>query len=91
MAAAPALAGTYSYHVNGMHCEECAKSVSAQVCKLDGVTQCDVKVGTVTLTTEGDKKIDQKAVEKALAKAGNYKIAKEKVAEKAADKTEAKK
>lgn len=66
-------AETKVYEVKGMHCEECAKTISDMVCKIPGVEKCQVEVGKMTLTA---KHLDDAAVQKTLGEAGRYKVVK---------------
>ncbi len=75
-----ALADTGHFAVSGMHCGDCAKSVAAKVCKIEGVEKCDVKVGSVDLTTKAGFSIDAKKVEELVTAAGDeYKVTKSEV------------
>jgi copper chaperone CopZ len=76
---AAALAETAQFQVKGMMCGECVKAVKAQVCGLESVKTCDVKVGSVVLTSKPGSTIDVKAVEALVAKAGDYKVVKSEV------------
>ncbi|MNL11953.1 zinc/cadmium/mercury/lead-transporting ATPase [compost metagenome] len=72
--ASSALAETTTYNVEGMHCGSCAKSISAQVCKMDGIEKCDVTVGKVVITPKAGTTITKEQVQTAMSKAGEYKI-----------------
>lgn len=69
-----ALAETVTYDVEGMHCGSCAKSIKAQVCKMDGLEKCDVSVGKVVVSTKAGVTISQDQIQAAISKAGEYKI-----------------
>lgn len=55
------------YTLDGMTCQSCVKSVTAQVCKLPGVETCKVEINKVTLTGPS---LDDKVIEGAVTKAG---------------------
>jgi Copper chaperone len=72
--ASSALAETTTYTVEGMHCGSCAKAITAQVCKMDGIDKCDVTVGKVVITPKSGATITQEQVQTAMSKVGDYKI-----------------
>ncbi|MEU8259209.1 copper ion binding protein [Micromonospora sp. NPDC048999] len=61
---------TTTYQVQGMTCEHCVKSVSAEVGAIPGVSdvQVDLAAGSVTVTSEGP--LDTDAVRAAVDEAG---------------------
>ena len=65
-----AFAGTVTYQIEGMTCQNCVKSVKKEVCTLPNVTKCEVDVGTVKLTTPENLSIDEKLLKTAVEKAG---------------------
>ena len=69
-----ALADTTTYNVEGMHCTSCAKSVKAQVCKIEGIEKCDVSVGKVKISSKQGVTISKEQIQAAISKAGEYKI-----------------
>jgi copper chaperone CopZ len=69
-----AFAESTSYDIEGMHCGSCAKSIQAQVCKLDGVEKCDVTVGKVMISAKKGITLSQDQIQAAISKAGDYKI-----------------
>ncbi len=69
-----ALAAPSTYNVSGMTCGSCVKAVKAQVCKLDGVEKCEVKIGKVVLTPKAGFTLDDKKISAAVEKAGEYKV-----------------
>ncbi|AFY01021.1 heavy-metal-associated domain-containing protein [Bdellovibrio bacteriovorus] len=69
-----ALAETITYEVEGMHCTSCARSIKAQVCKMDGLEKCDVTVGKVIVSPKAGSTISQDQIQAAISKAGEYKI-----------------
>jgi mercuric ion binding protein len=69
-----AFAESTAYDVEGMHCGSCAKSIQAQVCKLDGVEKCDVTVGKVLISAKKGVILSQEQIQAAISKAGDYKI-----------------
>ncbi|GHJ42972.1 heavy metal transport/detoxification protein [Catellatospora sp. TT07R-123] len=62
------------YTVKGMTCGHCVSSVSAEVCRLDGVTEVriDLAAGSVTVTSAGP--LELAAVAAAVDEAG-YELA----------------
>lgn len=68
-----AQAETKVYEVKGMHCDECAKTISEKICKMPGIEKCEVEVGKMTLTA---KHLDDAAVQKSLGEIGRYKFVK---------------
>ncbi len=69
-----ALAESTTYNVEGMHCGSCAKSIKAQVCKIEGLEKCDVSVGKVMVSSKQGVTISQDQIQAAISKAGEYKI-----------------
>jgi copper chaperone CopZ len=74
------MAETFEYKVEGMTCSSCQKTVKSAVCKVPGIKTCDVQVGTMKLTSEEGKTLDQAAISTALddvnkKKKTQYKIA----------------
>lgn len=67
LAALPALAEVKTYTIKGMTCQGCVDMITAEVCKLPGVTSCKVDIGKATLEAA---KLDDEAVKKGIAKAG---------------------
>jgi len=65
---------TATYTVEGMTCGHCVSSVSAELSKLDAVTDVavDLASGQVTVTSEGP--LDEAAVRAAVDEAG-YELA----------------
>lgn len=76
-----AMADTYEYTIEGMSCAGCKNMVKSAVCNLPGVKVCNVEIGSMKLTAEEGKTLDQAAIENALTELNkknkeNYKIAK---------------
>ncbi len=69
-----ALADTITYDVEGMHCGSCAKSIKAQVCKMDGLEKCEVSMGKIVITPKAGISITQDQVQSAVTEAGEYKV-----------------
>ncbi|MFS4460551.1 heavy-metal-associated domain-containing protein [Bdellovibrio sp. HCB2-146] len=67
-------ADTTTYDVAGMHCGSCAKSIQAQVCKMDGIEKCDVTVGKIVISSKKGVVLSQDQIQAAVSKAGDYKI-----------------
>lgn len=62
-------ADTYEYEIKGMHCGACKKAISSTVCKLPGIKTCDINIGSMTLTAEQGKTLDQAAIKGAVDEA----------------------
>lgn len=87
LSAALVSAETGTFTVEGMHCSGCRKTIEAKVCGDAAVKataeKCEVKltdekkqIGTITITTKPDTKIDVETVKKQLKVAGDdYKLA----------------
>ncbi len=74
-----ASAETKTFKVKGMHCESCADSVRAALCKNPAYKRCEVKIknakkelGEVTLETK-EGAVDMNAVKAIIEKEG-YKL-----------------
>lgn len=59
-----------SYTVQGMTCDHCAGSVSAEVTKIAGVTDVSVDVSAGQLTVNSTGPISDEAVTEAVEEAG---------------------
>ena len=76
-----AFAETTTLTVEGMHCSACKKSVTSKVCNSEEISlnleKCSVefnaktKIGTVTLVSKENKKINLSQVENAITAAGS--------------------
>jgi periplasmic mercuric ion binding protein len=64
-------ADTGKFTVKGMHCQDCADSIKEKVCKMEGVEACDVKVGSITMTTKPGVALDKKKVATMVQAAGD--------------------
>lgn len=62
-------ADTYEYEIKGMHCGACKKAISSTVCKLPGIKTCEINIGSMTLTAEEGKTLDQTAIKGAVDEA----------------------
>ena len=82
-----AFAETTTLKVEGMHCAACKKSVTSKVCNSEEISlnleKCTVefnaktKIGTVTLISKENKKIDLSAIETAITDASaDFKVIK---------------
>lgn len=81
-------ANTATFTVKGMHCAACKESVEEKVCKdakiNEATEKCEVsivdekkEIGQVVIVSKKDKKVDVKAVEKAVKAAGtSFKVTK---------------
>ena len=59
-------AETYEYTLSGMTCSGCKKMVKSAVCSVPGLKTCDVEIGSMKLTADDGKVLDQNAILKAL-------------------------
>lgn len=76
-----AMADTYEYTIEGMSCSGCKNMVKSAVCGLPGIKECKVEIGSMKLTAEEGKTLDQAAITQALDDLNkknkeDYKIAK---------------
>lgn len=76
-----AMADTYQYTIEGMSCSGCKNMIKSAVCGLPGIKTCEVEIGSMKLTAEEGKTLDQAAITKALDDLNkknkeDYKIAK---------------
>ncbi|MBL7542531.1 MAG: heavy-metal-associated domain-containing protein [Bdellovibrionaceae bacterium] len=76
-----ALADTYEYTLTGMTCSGCKNMVKSAVCAVPGIKDCQVEIGSMKLTSEEGKTLDQHAITEALEALNKkndseYKIAK---------------
>lgn len=67
-----ASAETKTYQIDGMTCGSCVKAIKAKVCPIAGIQSCKVSVGQMTLTSD---KLDDTAIQNAVASAGTYHVA----------------
>lgn len=59
-----------TFIVTGMTCGHCVASVTAEVLKLDGVTQVDVDLASGSVKVESDRSVDPGAFAAAVDEAG---------------------
>jgi copper chaperone len=59
------------YTVDGMRCEHCAASVSAELSELDHVTDVSVNLSTGAVTITSAVELSRRRVAAALAEAGH--------------------
>lgn len=59
-----------TYTVQGMTCDHCAGSVTAEVIKIPGVTDVDVDVSAGRLTVTSAQPVSRDAVTEAVEEAG---------------------
>lgn len=78
-----AFAETATYKVGKMHCGSCAQMIEEKVGKMEGVTNCKVKLtnakkqtGEMVVTTAEGTAIDLEKLKAAVADAGDYTITK---------------
>lgn len=76
-----AMADTYEYAIDGMSCAGCKNMIKTAVCSLPGIKTCHVEIGSMKLTAEDGKTLDQAAITHALDELNkknkeDYKIAK---------------
>lgn len=61
--------------ISGMHCASCASNVERSMKSVEGVKSCSVSAVTSTAFIEAEDNVEEKEIEKAVAKPG-YKIVK---------------
>jgi copper ion binding protein len=61
---------TTRYAVKGMTCGHCVSAVSAEVCRIDGVSDVDVDLATGAVTVTSAAALDDAAVREAVDEAG---------------------
>jgi copper chaperone CopZ len=67
-----------TYQVTGMTCEHCARAVTEELTRLDGVREVSVELvpeGSSTVTVTSDGPLPADAVAAALDEAGDYRLA----------------
>lgn len=60
-------AETFEYKIDGMSCGGCKAMIKSVICELPGIKSCTVEIGSMKLSSEDGKSIDQEAITKALA------------------------
>ena len=74
-----ALAETGTFQIEGMTCNGCVKNIEGSVCKkMDNLEKCEVKVGSMVLTSKKGQNIDVKKAEQLVDQAG-YKVIKSEI------------
>jgi copper chaperone CopZ len=70
------LAEVGTFKIEGMTCGGCVKMIKAGVCdKLSEVAdKCEVKVGSMEITTKAGKNLDIKQIEQLISATGEYKM-----------------
>jgi len=63
-----------TFTVTGMTCDHCRNAVTAELSRLDGVTQVDVDLGTGRVTVASSRPLDRADVAAAVDEAG-YELA----------------
>lgn len=66
-----------TYTVDGMTCDHCAGSVTAEVVKIGGVTDVRVDVQARTLTVGSESPLTRDAVDEAVEEAGYHVVSEE--------------
>ena len=66
--------GTSTYHVSGMTCEHCVKSITEEVSAIHGVTHVDVDLATGLLRVTSEGPLDFDRIVEAVAEAGDYTV-----------------
>ncbi|HTA11271.1 MAG TPA: heavy-metal-associated domain-containing protein [Streptosporangiaceae bacterium] len=72
-----ATTGSATFEVAGMTCDHCARAVTAELARLDGVSAIRIEVvpaGESLVTVTADPPLDRQAVAAALAEAGEYRL-----------------
>ena len=76
-----ALAEVGNFEIKGMTCGACVKRVKAAVCDKLGDTAetCEVKVGSMSITTKAGKTLDTKQVEALVAGTKSFSVTKSEI------------
>jgi copper chaperone len=61
-------------NVSGMTCGHCASSIREEVGSVPGVTAVDVDLASGTVTVDSERRLEAKAIKKAVEEAG-YQLA----------------
>ncbi len=61
-------AETFEYKIEGMSCSGCKAMIKSAVCTLPGIKDCTVEIGSMKLTSEEGKTLDQDSITQALNK-----------------------
>jgi copper chaperone len=73
-----ATTGSATFEVTGMTCDHCARAVTGELARLDGVSDIRIEIvpaGASLVTVTADRQLDRHAVAAALAAAGEYRLA----------------
>ena len=65
---------TTTFTITGMTCSHCVNAVTAEICKLDGVTGVHIDLASGTATIDSNHQLDPVAVAAAVDEAG-YEVA----------------
>ncbi|MBX3355926.1 MAG: heavy-metal-associated domain-containing protein [Phycisphaeraceae bacterium] len=68
-----AIAATFEYEIEGMHCKGCASSVRRRIARLPGVANCTVDLETKRAVVELEEPQNDAAIRSAILRLG-YKI-----------------
>jgi copper ion binding protein len=61
---------TSTYTVTGMSCGHCVAAVTAEVGRLEGVTEIDADLATGAVTVTSEKRVDRSDLRRAIEEAG---------------------
>jgi copper chaperone CopZ len=81
-AAVSVLGFSFSYadsatvEISGMKCGDCVKNIEKSLCKMKGVTKCEVSVGKAIIETDSKTALNEKTIADLVAGAGHYKMQK---------------
>jgi len=62
---------TYTFHINGMHCQNCANEVTRAINDIDGAS-ATVSLRSKTAKVKCDREIDEQIIKDAISKKGFY-------------------
>lgn len=62
--------------IEGMHCASCATNIERSLKKIPGVKEATISVMTRKGFVESEKEISQSELDKAVSRAGGYKLVK---------------
>ena len=72
------MTGTATFQVTGLTCDHCAKAVTEELGRLDGVSSVRVELvpaGTSVVTVATEQAPERRAIVAALEEAGGYRLA----------------
>jgi copper chaperone len=71
-----AQAESVTVEISGMKCGDCVKNIEKSLCKMKGVSKCEVSVGKAVIETDDKTTLNEKTIADLVAEAGHYKMQK---------------